>query len=128
MNKYFVSQEQAIKLNKLGFNEIFLKKTLHKKECSSKVNGNCPLPNIHCQFPDCEIDKSIAPVGVPLYAQAFAWFRNKKGINSYIRHESPNGEPYYDYIIGEDVFDFMYDTYEQAEEECFKKLIELLEN
>ncbi len=25
-----------------------------KKVCPQKVNGSCPLHNVHCQFPDCE--------------------------------------------------------------------------
>src|SRR5258708_2030672 len=30
------------------------------KECPHKINGSCPLHNIHCGFPDCEkIDKNI---------------------------------------------------------------------
>lgn len=31
------------------------------KLCPNKVDGSCPLHNIHCSFPACEkIDKSIA--------------------------------------------------------------------
>ena len=30
------------------------------KPCSNKINGSCPLPNIHCNYPDCEkIDRYI---------------------------------------------------------------------
>lgn len=75
MKQLFVSNEQALKLNELGFNEKCIRKTIHKKECSCKINGNCPLPNVHCQFPDCEIDKSITPVELPLFTQAFDWIR-----------------------------------------------------
>jgi hypothetical protein len=25
-----------------------------KKVCDQKVNGSCPLHNLHCQYPECE--------------------------------------------------------------------------
>lgn len=25
-----------------------------KKNCQNKVDGNCPLHNLHCKYPDCE--------------------------------------------------------------------------
>jgi len=135
MNKYFVSQEQAIKLNKLGFDESSLKKTVHKKECSCKINGSCPLPNIHCQYPDCEIDKSIAPVGVPLYAQAFAWFRDKHKL--VVNQERDGGwwiftiKNLYDEddqgAIDVEDGSILDDPYEDTESKCLDRLIELLE-
>lgn len=127
MKSLFVSNEQAFKLNELGFNEKCLKKTVHKKECICKVNGSCPLPNVHCQYPDCEIDKSITPVELPLFSQAFAWIRDNFSINSYIRHDE-GSELYYDYVINDTVYDYMSDTYEEAEIACLDKLIETLEN
>jgi hypothetical protein len=27
---------------------------LPKKVCSNKIDGSCPLHNLHCQYPECE--------------------------------------------------------------------------
>lgn len=29
-----------------------------KIECKNKIDGSCPLPNIHCGYPDCERSKN----------------------------------------------------------------------
>ena len=26
----------------------------YRRTCTSKVGGSCPLPNVHCGYPDCE--------------------------------------------------------------------------
>lgn len=80
MKKLFVRYELANQLKEKGFNEPCLKKSEHKKECGHKINGNCPLHNLHCGYPDCEIDKTIESIGLPLYQQVVDWFREKHNI------------------------------------------------
>jgi hypothetical protein len=76
MNKEFIPYEQALELKELGFDEECLKKQYHHEN---------DLVNVH--FPndlDCQI---------PLYQQAFRWFRNQ-----YITKRSINERG--DYIEG----------------------------
>ncbi len=82
MNKEFVSYEIAKELKELGFDEPCFKNSEHKKKCENKIDGNCPLHNIHCGSPNCEIDKTIEPIPLPLYQQVFKWFRNKHKMDS----------------------------------------------
>lgn len=114
MNKEFIPYEQALALKELGFDEpCFGYYGSHQiyfwtvKTAGHYDNDNNALP-------------------APLYQQVFRWFREKHGIQSYIRHEQPDVEPYYDFIIEEDVFDVMKDTYEEAESACIDKLIEIV--
>ena len=37
---------------------IYTNKYYFRKECPNKIDGSCPLPNIHCTYPDCEMIKS----------------------------------------------------------------------
>lgn len=117
----FVPYEQALALKELGFDELCFGWYQHKlivdkeysilefEKCKNKeswITGN------HCS--------------APTFSQAFRWFREKYNSYSYIRHECPDVEPYYDFVINEDGYDVMKDTYEEAELECLKKLIEIV--
>ena len=96
--KEFLNYEQALALKELGFDE----------EC--------------LWFTGKEI---LAP----LYQQAFRWFREKYNIVAYI--EIFQGEVY-DYTLTADEFgiedfeDGYFNTYQEAELACLKKLIEII--
>jgi hypothetical protein len=62
----------------------------------------------------------------PTFSQAFRFFREKYKLDSYVKHEAPDVEAYYEIVIGDDVFDVQYDTYEEAELACLRKLIEIV--
>ena len=72
----------------------------------------------------------------PLYQQAFRWFREKYDLDSFVKHlyKSTIKVGYYfgiDEYKGVEFqmdFDAWYDTYEEAELECLKKLIEIVKN
>lgn len=119
MEKEFVSYELALELKELGFDEpCFAYATMEYKYV------------IHCGIGfkvHKESDLPTKPFGVPTWQSAFRWFREKYKLDSYIRHECPDVELYYDFVIDEDVFDVMCD-YEEAELECLKKLIEIVKN
>jgi len=105
MNKEFIPYEQALELKELGFDE----------ECFQRFM----LPNMDdlCHH--------------PLFQQAFRWFREKYDLFSYIDIlERQNGEVIYDYVIvnndlEESEDDRKWNTFEEAELECLKQLIEI---
>lgn len=109
LKKEFLTKEQALRLKDLGFFEPCI---------GVYRNGEIVIttdPKDHYYYEDSAVT----------YSQAFRWFRENHGINSYIKHECPDVEPYYEYVIDEDVFD-MFDTYEEAEVACIDKLIEIV--
>jgi hypothetical protein len=81
MNKEFVPYELALKLKQLGFDERCFKYEDVKKICENHEQpGGCQLPNVHCGYPNCTIDRSIEPLGIPIWQQAFRWFREEYGL------------------------------------------------
>lgn len=112
MNKEFIPYEQALELKELGFNEYCFK-TRWDFDITDKVN-----------------------VGLPLYQQAFRWFRDKKLCDgSVCRHgEADGGYSYrwdivHEYGVYEERhFKQGYKTYEEAELACLKQLIEIVKN
>ena len=119
MNKEFIPYEQASELEKLGFDEpcfgVYATKDGYVRKSAYDEIGNAPL-----------------------YQQAFRWFREKYDLNvfvyanTHISIELSLTEPRkYFYLIDteeglEESKDF--NTYEEAELECLKKLIELVKN
>jgi hypothetical protein len=74
-------------------------------------------------------------IAAPLYQQAFRWFREKHDKHCYVEaYTLSSGGKRYDYTIlsneGEDEWDDgeTWETYEQAELACLKKLIEIVKN
>jgi hypothetical protein len=118
MKNEFIPYEQAIALKKLGFDEPCI--ALYNKECKT-IHLNLNLVNKKPYF--C----------APLYQQAFRWFREKYNLDSFVKHlyKSTIKVGYYfgiDQYKGVEFqmdFDAWYDTYEEAELACLKKLIEL---
>jgi hypothetical protein len=100
MEKEFVPYTLALELKKLGFDE----------PCMSSRDMN----------------NGKGLIQLPLYQQAFRWFREKYDINnciSYSRLEDNNW--YYQYY--KSGLDGGFETYEEAELACLEKLIELVE-
>jgi hypothetical protein len=118
MEKEFIPYEQALALKELGFDE----------ECfylyDSKIFKSQIISSKNSDF------KYVDVVQAPLYQQAFRWFREKYNLFYPIIQDDimqyyfsvPNSERLLD------TTDYCYDTYEEAEIECLKKLIELCKN
>lgn len=128
MDKEFASYKQSVALKELGFNEKCFTEIEYRKICEeqSKPNG-CQLHNLHCGYPGCTIDKTKSPVGVPLKQQVFRWFREKYNLQSNISYGliysfTINNKDYEDYPNYEDNW---FRTYEEAENACIDKLIEI---
>lgn len=137
----FVEYEEALALKELGFNGACFRMSKHRKSCENKIDGSCPLHNIHCGYPDCEIDKTIEPVSLPTYSQAFRFIRKSFKIYHKINLHDPDDELSWrfqlDYCIGSGEIFYIhpsnpstyFKSYEEAETACLKKFIEkFLEN
>jgi hypothetical protein len=101
MEKEFVPYEQALALKELGFDE----------PCMSSRDMN----------------NGKGLIQIPLYQQAFRWFREKHGLESWV-YKSRDMAYFYS-ILKEDRYlnpSHQYTDYEEAELECLKKLIEIV--
>jgi hypothetical protein len=106
MKNEFVSYEQAVALKELGF----------KEPCLAFYNGKF-LESSDYDF-DYGTSKDIGLcIVAPIYQQAFRWFREKYDLFISITH----------YENGYSINDLRrFDTYEEAELACIKKLIEIV--
>jgi hypothetical protein len=122
MEKEFVPYEQALALKELGFDDKCLSCYLYETETFSW--------ELNYQISNNKIPWIIA---APLYQQAFRWFREKYKV--YTQHDSvltghSQGHRFmlkdsaYLSIVGTT----WCKTYEEAELECLKKLIEIVKN
>ena len=125
MEKDFVHYAEALVLKELGFDEpcfAFFWNTGKFYTC-----GDYPHTisyHTQNQLGDYNLDSTSAP----LYQQAFRWFREKHNLHSTIIITSMQN---YGYLIEEPQVPYhidqliSYKTYEEAEVECLKKLIEI---
>ena len=116
MNKEFIPSEQSLELKELGFNESCLKNWY-------QANNGFVLVD--------EITQSFQPHTLaPLYQQAFRWFRENYGYNGVIEGSRRFG---FEWCIYRDEWEYIKppnnsNTYEEAELDCLKKLIEIVKN
>ena len=125
MEKEFVPYEQSLALKELGFDE----------ECFSYYNHKEEITYSSC-FNKAPILLSGKKCAIPTFSQAFRWFREKYNWHSNVLGDSLNGKRigYYFSITEEGWMNFYescddskwYDTYEEAELKCLKKLIEIV--
>ena len=125
MNKEFVPYEQALALKELGFDE----------PCVYYVDkdNNSYIYNFQTH-PDEFIEGcGVNVIPTPTFSQAFRWFREKYDLRIWI--ESNRGVLFYEYIIATTNPSFInrqftnnevFNTYEEAEQACLDKLIELV--
>ncbi len=133
MNKEFIPYEQALALKELGFDE----------PCFGFYNNAEAIPYIKQDLTD---ELKLIYTGdfeAPLFQQAFRWFREKYGLQHEITRQGTN---YWLLTILEidkvtingifngkkyDIDDYIKNepkSYEEAELECLKKLIEIVKN
>ena len=111
MNGFFLKLEQAEELKSMGFNQPCLASW---NLFTSELNYN--------GFPSDFSNENVFQL--PLYSQAFSWLREKYGLNSFVYSSGVNE---YNYNI-DDNYWVHCKTYEEAELECLKKLIEIVKN
>jgi hypothetical protein len=125
MNKEFIPYEQALELKELGFDE----------ECIGWYPNNSAALSLHGVFigkPSLGSYKLLAYA--PLYQQAFRWFRERY----LLHHEIACGDNVFWFRYGKNGYisilsidtnnDSYWQTYEEAELACLKKLIEIVKN
>jgi hypothetical protein len=123
MKNEFIPYEQALELKELGFEATplggFKQDAVFYYEKGELYYDYRPMYS------------STAHKGqilAPLYQQAFRWFR-EKGYRFTLSSDYENGIYYFDvWKSNQFMFetDYIYNTYEEAELECIKKLIEIV--
>lgn len=135
MQKEFVSYEQALALKELGFNEKCF--TSYDSEQRLRSPFDCKedyelnISYIEDSLGFCENSKlSSGFISAPLYQQVFRWFREKYKLVVDIRSEHLG---YYTSIVDREKMMRIvmkpvniFETYEEAEQACLDKLIEIV--
>ena len=113
IEKEFTPYQESIELKKLGFD----------KPCFGFYERGKKLVIQECEITDFHSD-SLQCVA-PTFSQAFRWFREKFGYLSYIDMDTYS---FYRYTIykGRGISEAPYETYEEAELACLRKLFEIV--
>ena len=141
MKNEYIPYEQALELKELGFDEPCLAYLIGFGD-GTKENGRYKINQQQMFYPnDTSPDDKAEELGlhpfvmcgVPLFQQAFRWFREKHGLFSIIDFNSSKNNGWYYSIITINVNISETDnkcvkTYEEAELACLKKLIEIVKN
>jgi len=126
MEKEFIPYEQALALKELGFNE----------SCWCYFMGdvfNSSMFPKDYEYLSTLNQKYITYTLAPLYQQAFRWFRENYNIEVSIICHRYTSKKFYQGTIDNIDDNHSYGfgkslTYEEAELECLKKLIEIVKN
>ena len=135
MEKEFIPYTEALALKELGFDENSLAWFL--PEIADKGNIPSPILSSYSSNFNSYLDRITAP----LWQQAFDWFREKCNL-FYVIHVHREGYSFNIHTLKkrrEDIFLFStllssissgnyITTYEEAELECLKKLIEIVKS
>jgi hypothetical protein len=124
MNKEFIPYQEALELKQLGFDEpclaYYLAGGIRFKEYKDSQNKNSAFYN-------------NTVCSIPLYQQAFRWFREKHNYHVIIDfNQSKNNKWYYGIIqIDHNISvspDVEFETYEEAELAALKELIKTIKD
>lgn len=133
MNKEFIPYKQALALKELGFDGECLaiyykddnpKELLFSIEEKYSSNPKVAKHQARNAIRNINFEKGWA-IKVPLYQQAFRWFREKHGLHSYIE----GAYPWFRFYINSEDNRWeghKYLLYKKAELACLKKLIEII--
>jgi len=137
MTQEFVTYEQALALKELGFDEPCLAFWDGKNTDAFYFNNIRDASGDYTPF---QKHDRLKWFGAPLYQQAFRWFREKHGICTWIeRLYTDDHVPYYRYSCEKSIESppnynktwitlKEHTTYEEAEQACLDKLIEICKN
>ena len=135
MNKEFIPYEQALELKELGFDEPCLAIYEHKSKKLLPRSGLIPD-----WFNKTDDNKGFEwKMSAPLYQQAFRWFREKHNLLGGVYsnasgwaweiHDNVGGtHRFSSEYTGDCLESGMFTSFEKAELECLKKLIEIVKN
>jgi len=126
MEKEFTPYEQALVLKELGFDEPCL--AFYDGKETNQVYYNS-VRNGSGDYEPFKNNERLKWFGAPLYQQALRWFREKYNLKFHIREDNWNNWCSVYILISDEherVGDYL--TYEEAELECLKKLIQIIKN
>jgi hypothetical protein len=118
MEKEFIPYEQALALKELGFSDKCIASYIYNADKLLWGLTAYPSKNDYTHI-----------ISSPLYQQAFRWFREKYEAYYTIEGSKKHGFAFCIYSENDDIIEeisLVYNTYEQAELECLKKLIEIV--
>jgi hypothetical protein len=128
MEKLFLPYELALEIKTLGFDEPCLFD--YNRWNTERLNSS--------YYNYVNYNKGETMVSAPIFQQVFKWFRKKYDLHSLIEsyNQDENGndiEYIYSYrIVTNKIFpkemNVFLNSYEEAELECIKKLIEIVKN
>jgi hypothetical protein len=123
LNYLFIPYKQALALKELGFDEpCFVYWVYNRVEITFSTSHNKSGWSM-IGFKNNQMDKKAGLCTAPTFSQAFRWFREK-----YKKVDYPEFD--YDeqkwYCHSNYQSRILFDTYEEAELECLKKLIEIV--
>ena len=142
MNKEFIPYTEALELKELGFDESCFAIWSGIDELNFSITDTIRLYSSAFSINGTQSSKfyindfNSLRVAAPTFSQAFRWFREKQEIEGFV-HKSIEGNYYF--VIKRtgnnesNMYEFTktspktFDTYEEAELECLKKLIEIVE-
>lgn len=123
MEKEFVPYEQALELKKLLFNERCFGYYNNKKKLTFNTNNN-PVGKDWVWF-----NNEILPIDMvlaPTFSQSFRFFRDRFLNGEVFSQQRPKGNFMYGFrMSGTDIIHDGFKTYEEAEVECLKVLIQI---
>jgi hypothetical protein len=111
MNNLFLPYEESLELKELGFDEPYFRRQF-------KSSG----PSKESVMKDLTDDDYI---NIPLYSQAFKFFREKYDINVMSSRLGKKNDWLWYFSIDSSNHTDTYKTYEEAELVCVRKLIEI---
>lgn len=131
MEKEFIPYEQSLDLKELGFDERCLSFWTNNPKYKGNNIQLCITDGIDGYPPNSISFKQDflieGEVLAPLYQQAFKWFREKYGLIGWIEGKQMYGYRIESIIPTDDQLNaYPFRKYEEAELECLKKLIEIV--
>jgi len=127
IDKEFVPYELALALKQLGFDEPCFK-YIYTGDTGNNVNIPCEVTPSSAK----NYNEDDLSVSTPTFSQAFRWFRENYGLSGWVNEsfvgssqgvisiKSEIGLKYHTAVTK------LFDTYEEAELACLKKLIEIV--
>ena len=136
MNKEFVPYEIALALKELGFDEpCFVYWVFNNVEITFSTTDNRSGWSMN-GFTNSQMIKKAGLCTAPIFSQVFRWFREKYNLFCEIQIDRTTDPKFFFDIYQYEHFGnykeirigewYLYRTYEEAELECLKKLIEIV--
>jgi len=128
MKDLFIPYTEALALKELGFDEVCL--ATFQIAQDGRIGGLSALYMVESNNSN---NKSETAISAPLYQQAFRWFREEHKLEGHIKSWVRENELVWYFSINNlgkpSIFkdnEFRGKTYEEAELECLKQLIEIV--